>query len=75
MTQLFSRVFRKKGLLREGDRRKINYKGEKELVSLLTSGGVAAKYESMVEGIRRGEVELDIFNIQCVTSQHLGKRE
>lgn len=73
VTKLFSTVFRKHNMLDSEDRRYICYQNDSDLVSLLTTGDIDAKYQDDVNAILAGTHRLSIFNIQRVISQHLGK--
>ena len=73
VTQLFNKVFKVNNMLNEDDRRNINYSQDKDLVKLLTSGDINPKYNDLVKGIKNGTHRMTIFNIQCVTNQHLDK--
>jgi len=75
VTQLFTKVFKKHDMLDNDDRRVILYQNDADLVALLTSGDYNAKYQEDIDAINDGSHRLTIFNIQRVTSQHLGKVE
>lgn len=73
VTKLFSTVFKKHNMLDTEDRRFIRYQDDGDLVNLLTTGDIDAKYQEDVDAILAGTHRLSIFNIQRVISQHLDK--
>lgn len=73
VTQLFTKVFKKHSMLSTDDGRVILYGNDADLVNLLTTGEYDPKYQGDVDAIKAGTHKLTIFNIQRVTSQHLGK--
>lgn len=72
-TQLYSKAFRQHNMLKEKDKRYINYQDDQELIDLLTTGDYKAELEEDVQKIRAGTFELTIFNIQRYTSHHISK--
>lgn len=73
VTQLYTAVFKHHNMQNPEDRRNVMYSQDADLVSLLTTGGMAAGLAEDVEQIKKGTYKLTIFNIQRFTNQHLGK--
>ncbi len=71
VTQLCNLVFKKHGLTDPNDGRKILYQNDAELVKLLTTGNYDPKLEPVMENIRKGTHEMNIFTIQQVLNHRL----
>jgi hypothetical protein len=73
VTQLYTAVFKHHKMQNPDDRRNVLYMQDPDLMSLLTSGDLAADLLDDVKQIKEGNYKLTIFNIQRFTNQHLGK--
>ncbi len=75
VTQLYNLIFKKYNMQDPSDGRIINYKGDAELISVLTSGNLKPELAEDVAALKAGTYKLTIFNIQRFTNQHLSKFE
>lgn len=73
LTKLYTRIFEKKGMSLNGDRRNVDYSKDPDLVELLTTGAYKPEYEAEVQQIREGTKQLTIFSIQKFFNHRLQK--